>query len=186
MEQMKNKNTFLVSCVSCIILLLTFCYFGINLSWKTTYSANTANTSYTCLNGSNPKAFGNGEYVCVSDPIVPGVSVEYTVTSSGGRCVYKVNTYNDGSNLSGVVYTASDLLDKGYTLRQPTCRTYNQAGVPIYTACVLEKELSAPDNYCISYATATNTGGGSTTVTSYKYTLYFPGFLGGCGAGGVL
>lgn len=41
MEKLNIKNRFLISCVSCIVLLLTLCYFGINLNFKGTSAAST-------------------------------------------------------------------------------------------------------------------------------------------------
>ena len=36
---MKNKNGFLITCMCCIVLLLTLCYFGINSTFKGTAAA---------------------------------------------------------------------------------------------------------------------------------------------------
>lgn len=41
MEKMKNKNGFLITCMCCIVLLLTLCYFGINSTFKGTSAAST-------------------------------------------------------------------------------------------------------------------------------------------------
>ena len=43
----KEKNSFLITCVSCIVLLLLMCYFGINSSFKSTQAAGI----YTCGSG---------------------------------------------------------------------------------------------------------------------------------------
>ena len=43
MKQERNQNSFLISCVCSIVLLLTLCYFGVNTNLKGTAAANTSN-----------------------------------------------------------------------------------------------------------------------------------------------
>lgn len=175
MEQMKNKNTYLIACVSCIVLLLTFCYFGINLSWKTTYSANTSGTtSYKCTVGTLTD-FGNSKYaaVCLIDPLNTfGVFTQsYSVTSDGGRCMYTLSSSDvDPSQADSI---ANTLVSKGYTLKNTSCKTYSSNGsYYIYNGCQYEKNMTTPDNYCIAAATPVTSGGGTTTTTA-NYRISF-------------
>jgi len=39
MEKMEKNNGFIITCISCIVLLLTLTYFGVNNSVKKTHSA---------------------------------------------------------------------------------------------------------------------------------------------------
>lgn len=86
MEDMKNKNSFLITCMTCIVLLLVMCYFGINsVSNKGTLAADA---TYTCASGYNvidnngspyccPSSYGknaeiishNGSYYCVPSDV---------------------------------------------------------------------------------------------------------------------
>lgn len=101
MENTKNKNSFLITCVSCIVLLLVMCYFGINsVSYKGT---SAADASYTCASGYSvidnngspyccPSGYGedaeiishNGSYYCVPSDVVIDAS-----GNSDPVCVYK-------------------------------------------------------------------------------------------------
>ena len=74
-QDMKNKNGFLITCVSCIVLLLTLCYFGINTSFKGTSAASTTcgskyektvgSTRYCCPNSSDTVVSAAGKVWCV-------------------------------------------------------------------------------------------------------------------------
>ena len=59
MESVKNRNIFVVTCISCIIFLLFMCYFGIGNSLKGT------NARLQCLDGYRNYEFNGSEY-CVN------------------------------------------------------------------------------------------------------------------------
>lgn len=84
MENMKNKNLYLIACVSCIVLLMTFCYFGINSTWKATYSAETCPAGYKAT----PQKFGSNGKVCVKED-TDYYTFTYTATDVGGKCVIR-------------------------------------------------------------------------------------------------
>lgn len=86
MENTKNKNVFLISCVSCIVLLLVMCYFGINFSVKGTAAAdiNGCPASYDAnADGNVAVESVNGVQYCVHDDVAlkeGGVAVYESVT----------------------------------------------------------------------------------------------------------
>jgi len=84
-KDIKNKNGFLVTCISCIVILLIMCYFGINATIKGTAAANS--TGYYCYSGYNLTTF-NGEHACLME----GATVK--ATEDGGAC--QIST-TDGS-----------------------------------------------------------------------------------------
>jgi len=95
MEKLKNKNGFLVTCISCIALLLLMCYFGINTRTKATYSAST----YTCPDGYEGPFKLNGTDICYPS----GADVKAIETGSancevpvlkGEHYIYNQSNYN--------------------------------------------------------------------------------------------
>ena len=94
MEQMKNKNGFLITCVSCIVLLLTLCYFGISTGAKGTYSVASCASDeveldgYCCPFGSTYVI--NGQYCDVVDTDF----YEFIFVNSQKKCV----TYRPDGN----------------------------------------------------------------------------------------
>lgn len=48
MDNIKNKNAFLISCVFCVLLLLTLCYFGVSDGFKGTSAAESKTVTQPC------------------------------------------------------------------------------------------------------------------------------------------
>ena len=61
MENKKNRNAFLITCVSCIILFLLMCYLGISSSLKGT---SAATTEPFCASGLEAMTFLNEATIC--------------------------------------------------------------------------------------------------------------------------
>ena len=74
-KSIKNQSSILITCISCIVLLLTLCYFGVS-GTKGTYSYSASD--YECSNGSTPfYASSLGKYVCAKS----------TYNTSSRQCV---------------------------------------------------------------------------------------------------
>lgn len=58
-NDIKNNNSFLITCISCILVLLVMCYFGFNATIKGTAAITSG--SYVCKTGNSPVDFSDGK-----------------------------------------------------------------------------------------------------------------------------
>ena len=157
-SDIKNTNTFLISCVCSIVLLLTMCYFGINSNIKGTAAASTCNGtiigSYCCPSGYTAGVTSNG--LCYSS--------QYN--SSSSKCVTQVGSSQKGYYESydwvctGVAGTGSE--SSGYALYScsssfiDNCTTKGTSAVN--SSCSLNFEGSGSVTGTIQTTTSGTTG----------------------------
>ena len=120
MENIKNKNSFLIACVSCIVLLLTMCYFGINTSLKGTAAAD--NYDLTCTGSTHLITSDGNSYCCPNstDKIVINGGVAYcisldmtTQTNTNGDlvCIQSITVDGYGGDEFGATKCKEELGD---------------------------------------------------------------------------
>lgn len=121
MENIKNKNSFIITCVGCIVLILTLCYFGVNSSLKSTYAAWTCDSGYK---------IANTKYCCPSDKsnYVDGYCVSGDVAKQG-YCAKSItgnfSSYLDGWNNFNSDKACSDKLGSGWVHQSSSLSNYN-------------------------------------------------------------
>lgn len=163
MEQIKNKNTFLVACVSCIVLLLAICYFGINTSFKTTYSTDNG---YYCEGNSTLQTFlfgtefpkvcvnNNYSYLSVGNDGYPVCSFSVSGNDvnldfyrwNGFSCSANEVVGNDGTPLSYICtktyYSVDDIKANGVAGRGDGC---------VYQPYQDSPNQDYPDQYVVQF-----------------------------------
>ena len=149
MENIKNKNTFIISCIACIALILVMLYFGINSPFKGT----SANTECECNEGDER----NGT-LCLH---TEDQSETYDATEEK-KCSCPTGYAEDGDRCS--MYVAGG--NKVYTPKScETKYTCSRGGRQDGTTCTITKTVTKTyAATCTSESDSDNIPACSTTV----------------------
>lgn len=159
MKKIDNKNAFLMTCVSCIVLLLAMCYFGINSMSKGTMAITSSEIQTFCLNN-------NLTYVSSIDACCPTgyTSSNSFVNDSGeARCVMNgastAKTDENGELYWSRNVTEEDPLAVSCTEKNGyyECR-YREAGISTAASVVVEYTASFKNEDGSDYQDVTCTG----------------------------
>ena len=163
MKDIRKENGFLIICVSCVLILLMMCYFGINTNLKGTAAVDSA----SCPSGYTEKFEYNGKTYCGNNLLKyteDGYICTYTTKENPSQNGY---TCSDGKyNEDGeIIYecTTKDLslctveLTTSTSVDIPTAANYCQSGL-VYDGSVKTLTMTAGTGYTFSSNTRTNAG----------------------------
>lgn len=165
-NSVKRQSSILITCISCILLLLVLCYFGMS-NTKGTYSAGS------CEFGSYAYSYGNYIYVNISptggDYTASSCCSYYGYTAcDSGKCCYKKNTsIANGYYYSNPYYTtyacASGYRDAGTSV--PYCYACNSGYHYESGKCVADNSSGGGSSDSGSSSGSSSSGSSTTTPT---------------------